>query len=76
MTLPAVRLSRYAVETVATNQAIIRSLVRLESNVLTAACKRTGMPTELAELCGGLLASVVDDLIAIGRLPRQDFERT
>lgn len=34
------------------------------------------MPLELAELCGGLLASVVDDLIAISRLPRTDFERT
>jgi hypothetical protein len=31
---------------------------------------------ELAELCGGLLASVVDDLVTIGRLSRSDFERT
>jgi len=34
------------------------------------------LPIELAELCGGLLASVVDDLVTIGRLPRLDFERT
>lgn len=34
------------------------------------------MPIELAELCGGLLASVVDDLVAIGNLKRTDFERT
>jgi hypothetical protein len=31
---------------------------------------------ELAELCAGLLASVVDDLVAIGNLRRTDFERT
>jgi hypothetical protein len=31
---------------------------------------------DLAELCGGLLASVIDDLIMIGRLARTDFERT
>jgi hypothetical protein len=30
---------------------------------------------ELAEVCGGLLASVVDDLIAVSRLDRTDFER-
>lgn len=34
------------------------------------------MSIELAELCGGLLASVVDDLVAIGKLRRTDFERT
>jgi len=34
------------------------------------------MPMELAELCGGLLASVVDDLVKIGKLRRSDFERT
>lgn len=30
----------------------------------------------MAELCGGLLASVVDDLVAIGNLRRTDFERS
>lgn len=30
----------------------------------------------MAELCGGLLASVVDDLVCIGRLRKSDFERT
>jgi hypothetical protein len=34
------------------------------------------MSLELAELCGGLLASVVDDLVACGKLRRTDFERT
>ncbi len=34
------------------------------------------MPLELAELCGGLLASVVEDLVAIGNLRRSDFERS
>ncbi len=34
------------------------------------------MPMELAELCGGLLASVVDDLVQIGRLRKTDFERS
>lgn len=35
-----------------------------------------GMPADLAEICGGTLASVIDDLIAIGRLPRHDFDKT
>lgn len=35
-----------------------------------------GLSVELSELCGGLLASVIDDLIAIGKLPRQDYGRT
>lgn len=30
---------------------------------------------DLAELCGGLLASVCDDLVEASRLPRTDFER-
>jgi hypothetical protein len=34
------------------------------------------MPMELAELCGGLLASTIEDLITIGRLARNDFERS
>jgi hypothetical protein len=43
---------------------------------LTTACRQAGLSVELAELCGGLLASVIDDLIAIGRLERNNFERT
>lgn len=31
---------------------------------------------ELAELCGGLLASVVDDLVAVGSLSPRNFERS
>lgn len=34
------------------------------------------MPIELAALCGGLLASVVDDLVCIGNMRRTDFERS
>jgi hypothetical protein len=43
---------------------------------MTTACRQAGLPLELAEMCGGVLASVVDDLIVISRLPRTDFERT
>jgi hypothetical protein len=34
------------------------------------------LPIDLAELCGGLLASVVDDLVTVSRLPKADFERS
>lgn len=51
-------------------------LVRIASPALTMACRQAGMSMELAELCGGLLASVVDDLVTIGRLRRTDFERS
>ncbi len=50
--------------------------VRIKSPSLVAACKSAGMPDRLAETCSGLLASVVDDLDAIGRLPRSAFERS
>ena len=48
----------------------------MRSPALTTACRQAGLPLELAEICGGLLASVVDDLVAIGRLRRTDFERS
>lgn len=48
----------------------------MDSPYLTTACRQAGLPIELAELCGGLLASVVDDLVTIGQLPRSDFKRT
>lgn len=54
----------------------IRPLVRKQSPAVTLACRQAGLPIELAELCGGLLASVVDDLVTIGNLRRSDFERT
>lgn len=47
----------------------------MQSAALTTSCRQAGLPLELAELCGGLLASVVDDLVAIGKLARTDFER-
>jgi hypothetical protein len=34
------------------------------------------MSLEMAELCGGVLASMVDDLDAISRLPKSAFERS
>lgn len=76
MNLPAARPSQYALETAASNVDKIRLLVRFNSPVLTAACVQHGLSSDLAELCGGLLASVIDDLIAVGRLARADFERT
>jgi len=75
-TLPAIRLSQYAVETVHARTDEIRPLVRLSSAALTTACRQRGLPLELSELCAGLLASVVDDLITIPTLARTDFERT
>ena len=75
-TLPAIRLPYAAVQTAARNTDSIERLVRLKSPALTTSCRQAGLPIELAELCGGLLASVVDDLIMIGRLRRTDFERT
>jgi len=51
-------------------------LIRIQSPALTTHCRQAGMSLELAELCGGLLASVVDDLVQISRMPRRDFERT
>ena len=74
--LTLTRLPHVAVQTVERHQDRIRMAVRMKSPTLTTACRQAGLPIELAELCGGLLASVVDDLVAIGRLPRSDFERT
>ena len=78
MELPALnyRLPHTAVQTVGRHQDRIRLAVRMKSPTLTTACRQAGLPIELAEICGGLLASVVDDLVTIGRLPRSDFERT
>jgi hypothetical protein len=54
----------------------IRTLVRITSPTLTTACRKAGLPLELAELCGGLLASVVEDLVYVGNARRTDFDRT
>ncbi len=70
------RLPQLAVETASRQVERIRPLVRMQSETLTTACRRAGLSLELAEVCGGLLASVVDDLVTVGRLRRQDFERT
>ena len=70
------RLPQTAVQTVNRHQDRLKLLVRMKSPTLTTACRQAGLPLELADLCGGLLASVVDDLVNIGRLPRSDFERT
>lgn len=71
-----VRLSQYALMTLERNRDYVRSLVRMTSPTLTAACERAGVPAGYAVLCGGMLASVVDDLVHIGNLRRTDFERT
>ncbi len=71
-----VRLPQYAVETAANNAIRIRTLVRMESPVLTLSCRQAGLPIELAELCAGLLASVIDDLMTASELPRNNIERT
>lgn len=70
------RLSQVAVQTIVRHQERIKPLVRTQSLTLTTACRQAGLPVELAELCGGLLASVVEDLVMIGNLRRSDFERT
>lgn len=70
------RLSQVAVRTAADHVGRIKPLVRMQSLTLTTACRQAGLPIDLAELCGGLLASVIEDLVRIGNLRRSDFERT
>lgn len=74
--LPAVRLSQHCVETAHSQADGIRTLVRVKSPTLTLACRQAGLPLELAEICAGLLASVLDDLMHAGRLRRTDVERS
>jgi hypothetical protein len=76
MNLPAVRLSQYAVEAASTHADSIRRLVRIKSPALTTACRQAGLPLELAEMCGGLLAGLVDDLVAVSSMSRNNYERT
>lgn len=76
MQLPATRMSQYSVATAHEGVERIRPLVRVNSTALTTACRQHGLPVELAELCGGLLASVIDDIVAIGRMHRTDYMRT
>ena len=68
--------TRKCVETATSNFVRIMPLVRMQSASLTAACTGVGLSHDMAELCGGLLASVVDDLIAVSKLRRTDFERS
>jgi hypothetical protein len=78
-TLPALtttRLSQVYVATVNQYQDRINLAVRIKSPILTTACRQAGLPIELAELCGGLLASVTDDLQQIGLMRRTDIMRT
>lgn len=74
--LPAIRLSQHSVARTVAEAERIRPLVRVQSVTLTTACRQAGLPIDLAELCGGLLASVVDDMVAIGQLGHCDFERS
>lgn len=75
-TLPAVRLPQIAMETAIRHADRIRPFARTPSAVLTLACRQAGMPIELAELCSGVMAGVVDDLVTVSRLPKADFERS
>lgn len=68
------RPSQIAVERAYTEAARIAPYVRVRSASLTTACRQIGLPIDLAELCGGLLASVIDDLVAVSELPRKSFE--
>lgn len=70
------RMPQHAVEQTRTYAARIKPHVRMTSPALTTHCRQAGLPLDLAELCGGLLASVIDDLVRIGKLQRTDFERT
>ncbi len=74
--MPAVRLPQMAVETAVRAQQRIKALVRVNSPTLTTACRQAGLPYEIAELCAGVMASVVEDLVAVGNLRKTDFERT
>lgn len=74
--LAITQLPQIAVQTVDRHQNRIRALVRMKSPILTTACRQAGLPLELAEICGGLLASVFDDLAAIGNMRRSDIMRT
>lgn len=71
----ALRLPQYAVEQTATHVRLIEPLVRITSPALTTACRQHGLPMALAELCGGLLASVVDDLVTASSMRPTNFER-
>ena len=70
------RLSQVFVQTACLHAARINLLVRIKSPTLATACRQAGLPIELAELCGGLLASVTDDLQQIGLTRRTDIMRT
>ena len=74
--LPAVQVSQYWLESVGRHADVIGSAVRVRSDTLTKACVQVGLPQPIAELCGGLLATVIDDLIEVGRMPRTAFERS
>jgi hypothetical protein len=76
LTTTTQRLPQYAVGQAATYAGQIRTLVRVRSDGLTTQCRQAGLPLELAELCAGLLASVVDDLVEASRLKPADFERS
>jgi len=70
------RLSQVAVNTAVRHLERIRTHVRVQSDTLTTACRQSGLPLDLAEVCAGLLASVIEDLQMIGATKRSDFMRT
>lgn len=78
-TLPVIhssQVSHDAIDTLRCYRDKIEVFVRLTSPALSEACEEAGLSPLLGKLCGGLLASVIDDLVQVSRLPRTDFERT
>jgi len=75
-TLATVPIGQHYVAQAMSGLADIRQLVRVHSETLTTACRQRGLPIELATVCAGLLATVVDDLVTVGQLGPKDFERS
>lgn len=74
-TIPTTRLPQFAVEQACAHAERIRPFARIASPLMTTACRQAGLPIGLAELCGAVLASLVDDLVTASKLPRTNFER-
>lgn len=72
----AVPIGQHYVTQALNGLADISKQVRVRSDTLTTACRQRGLPMELAEVCAGLLATVCDDLIAVGSMSPKDFERS
>lgn len=76
MSTAVARISSYGVAKVNEGLERIRPLCRVSSPLLVTACRQVGLPIDVALVAAGLLASVVDDLITVSKLPKHDFERS